>query len=76
MSTTLDTTKTWLSENAPNAMLYGSLAEAYVFMKGEADIMKLYNDKFLEALSRLKDYAEARENSDAFRRGLPEGKRT
>ena len=76
VSTTLDTTKTWLSENAPNAMLYGSLAEAYVFMKGEADIMKLYNDKFLEALSRLKDYVEARENSDAFRRGLPEGKRT
>jgi len=76
VSTTLDTTKTWLSENAPNAMLYGSLAEAYVFMKGEADIMKLYNDKFLEALSRLKDYAEARENSDAFRRGLPESKRT
>jgi len=76
VSTTADIVETWLSENAPNAMLYGSLAEAYVFMKGEADIMKLYNDKFLEALSRLKDYAEARENSDAFRRGLPESKRT
>ena len=38
--------------------------------------IKLYNDKFIEALSRVKDYAEARENSDAYRRGLPERPRT
>ena len=76
VSTSVDTTKTWLSENAPNAMLYGTLIEAYTFMKGEPDVMKMYNDRFLEAISRLKDYAEARENSDAYRRGLPERKRT
>ena len=57
-------------------MLYGTLIEAYTFMKGEPDVMKMYNDRFLEAISRLKDYAEARENSDAYRRGLPERKRT
>ena len=57
-------------------MLFGSLVEGYTFMKGEPDVLKLYNDKFIEALSRVKDYAEARENSDAYRRGLPERART
>ena len=71
-----DSGTTWLSTNAPNAMLFGSLVEGYTFMKGEPDVLKLYNDKFIEALSRVKDYAEARENSDAYRRGLPERART
>lgn len=67
---------TWLSENAPNAMLYGSLVEAYTFMKGEKDLMDLYNGRFIEAIGRIKDLAEARENADAYRRGLPERPRT
>jgi len=76
VSTSDDTTTTWISENAPNAILFGSLIEAYIYMKGEPDIMKLYSERFLEALSRLKDYAEARENTDAYRRGLPDRART
>ena len=75
-SISADTTLTWLSENAPNAMLYGSLMEAYTFMKGEPDVMKMYSERFIESLSRLKDYAEARENTDANRRGLPDRART
>jgi len=71
-----DSGTTWLSTNAPNAMLFGSIVEAYTFMKGEPDVLKTYNDKFIEALSRVKDYAEARENSDAYRKGLPERPRT
>ena len=71
-----DSGTTWLSENAPNAMLYGSLTEAYTFMKGEKDLMDLYNGRFIEALTRLKDLGEARENSDAYRRGLPDRPRT
>ena len=67
---------TWLSENAPNAMLFGSLVEATVYMKGEPDIMQMYNERFSESIARLKDYAEARENSDAYRRGLPERRRS
>ena len=67
---------TWLSTNAPNAMLYGSLVEAYTFMKGEKDLMDLYNGRFIESLTRIKDLAEARENADAYRRGLPEKVRT
>ena len=71
-----DSGTTWLSTNAPNAMLFGSIVEAYTFMKGEPDVLKTYNEKFIEALSRVKDYAEARENSDAYRKGLPERPRT
>ena len=71
-----DSCTTWLSENAPNAMLYGSLVEAYTFMKGEQDMLTMYEKQFTEALSRIKDLAEARENSDAYRRGLPDRPRT
>ncbi|MAI17092.1 MAG: hypothetical protein CMH04_00350 [Marinovum sp.] len=67
---------TWLSENAPNALLYGSLVEAYTYMKGEADMMQLYEQRFVQEIQRLKDLAEARENSDAYRRGLPDRPRT
>ena len=66
----------WLSENAPNALLYGSLVEAYTYMKGEQDMMQLYEQRFLQEIQRLKDLAEARENSDAYRRGLPDRPRT
>ena len=55
VSTTSDTTTTYLSVNAPNAMLYGSLVEAYTFMKGEPDVMKMYSERFVESLVRLKD---------------------
>ncbi|MDB9996602.1 hypothetical protein OAE49_06255 [Gammaproteobacteria bacterium] len=71
-----DSGVTWLSDNAPNALLYGSLVEAYTYMKGEPDLLALYEKQFNEALSRIKDLAEARENSDAYRRGLPERPRT
>ena len=71
-----DSGTTWLSTNAPNAMLYGSLIEANIYMKGEPDLMKTYQDRFLQSLERLKDYGEARENSDAYRKGLPTRPRT
>jgi len=67
---------TWLSENAPNALLYGSLVEAYTYMKGEQDMLQLYEQRFIQEIQRLKDLAEARENSDAYRRGLPDRPRT
>jgi hypothetical protein len=73
---TITNPKTWISQNAPNALLYGSLYEAYIYMKGEPDMLQLYDKQFSEALSRLKDLAEARENADAYRRGLPDRPRT
>ena len=45
-------------------------------MKGEKDILDLYNGRFLEALSRLKNYAEGRNYSDSFREGLVRQRQT
>ena len=61
---------TWISTNAPDALLYASLVEAYTFMKGESDLIQLYTARFTEAMSRLKVYGEAQENTDAYREGL------
>lgn len=61
---------TWLGDNAEQALLYGCLVEAYTFMKGEPDLLNLYNQRFNESLSRLKNYGEGRENEDAYRDGL------
>ena len=71
-----DSGTTWLSTNAPFALLYGSLVEAYTYMKGEPDIMQQYEKRFNDQLIRLKDLAEARENSDAYSEGLPRAVRT
>ena len=71
-----DSGTTWLSINAPNCMLYGSLVEAYIYMKGEQDIAGQYEQRFQESLLRLKDFAEGRENYDAYREGLPKRART
>ena len=60
----------WLGENAPDCLLYGCLVEAYTFMKGEADMMGAYEKRFVEAIQRLKNYGEGRENNDAYRQGL------
>ena len=67
---------TWLSTNAPNALLYGSLVEGYIYMKGEQDVLGAYEKRFQESLMRLKDFAEARENTDAYSKGLPSQPRT
>tara|TARA_Y100000592_G_scaffold94430_1_gene159189 strand:- start:166 stop:801 length:636 start_codon:yes stop_codon:yes gene_type:complete len=69
--TTDDSGSTWISTNAPDALLYACLVEAYTFMKGEADLLQLYNGRFGEAIQRLKGYAEGQENIDAYRTGLP-----
>ena len=71
-----DSGTTWISTNAPFALLYGSLVEAYTYMKGEADIMQQYEKRFNDQLMRLKDLGEARENEDAYRAGLPRAQRT
>ena len=64
-----DSGTTWLSINAEIALLYASLIEAYTFMKGEQDMMVLYNQKFQEALVGIKMLGEAKEVTDEFRTG-------
>jgi len=71
-----DSGTTWLSVNAPQAMLYGSLIAAYTFMKGEVDVLQNYNAQFTEAVGRLKNLGEARETSDAYREGLVRRQKT
>ena len=61
----------WLGDNFDSVLLYGALIEAHIFMKGEADVMKMYSERFIESLVRLKDLGESRENDDANRQGLP-----
>ena len=60
---------TWLSENAELALLYGSLIEAYIYMKGEQDVMTMYSSRFAEALARLKNLGEAKEVTDEYTSG-------
>ena len=67
---------TWLSTNAPYALLYGALIEAYTFMKGEADVIQNYTNLYMQYLERVKDLGEARENTDGYRVGLPSRPRT
>jgi len=62
-----DTTGTWLSSNAKNALLYGSLIEAYIFMKGEQDLLQAYEQRFASSVNRLKNRAEARGRRDEYR---------
>jgi hypothetical protein len=61
---------TWLSENAELTLLYGSLIEAYIYMKGESDVMAQYEKRFVEAISALKMFGEAKEVTDQYRTGM------
>ena len=67
--TTDNSGTTWISTNAPDALLYACLIEAYTFMKGENDLIQLYNSRYAEAISRLKTFAEGRNYSDEYRDG-------
>jgi hypothetical protein len=67
--TTTTTGQTWLGDNFDTVLLYGSLVEAYTYMKGEADMMQLYNQKYMEALSLAKRLGDGMERQDAYRSG-------
>lgn len=60
---------TWLGDNFDSVLLYGSLVEAYTFMKGEADIIAGYNQKYMEALALAKRLGDGLERQDAYRSG-------
>ena len=61
--------ETWLGDNFDSVLLYGSLVEAYTYMKGEADMMGLYNQKYQEALALAKRLGDGMERQDAYRSG-------
>ena len=61
--------RTWLGDNFDTVLLYGSLVEAYTFMKGEQDMMAVYDGKYKEALAQAKRLGDGMERQDAYRSG-------
>jgi hypothetical protein len=59
----------WLGDNFDSVLLYGSLVEAYTYMKGETDLVTLYNTKYNEALALAKRLGDGMERQDAYRSG-------
>ena len=64
-----DAGTTWLSTNAELTLLYGALVEAYIYMKGEPDIMAMYTQRFDQSLAALKNFGEAKEVTQDYRVG-------
>jgi hypothetical protein len=60
---------TWLGDNYDPVLLYGTLVEAYTYMKGEADMIGLYDGKYKEAMGQLKRLGDGLERQDAYRSG-------
>ena len=65
--TTASSGTTWLGDNAELALLYASLVEAYTFMKGDPDLLSLYNNRYMEALQWLKNLGEGKQTRDEYR---------
>ncbi len=60
---------TWLGDNYEQTLLYGSLLEAYTFMKGDADLITLYKGRYDEAMKQLKMLGDGKDRRDAYRSG-------
>jgi len=71
-----DSGTSWLSTNAEISLLYASLIEAYTFMKGDPNLMQMYNQRYMEGISRLKNLGEAQETIDEYRYGAIRKPRT
>ena len=67
--TTVSGGTTWLGNNFSSALLYGSLLEAYTYMKGEADVIANYKSRYDEAMLLLKQLADGKDRGDAYRDG-------
>lgn len=65
----VDAGTSWLGNNFDPPLLYGSLLEAYTFMKGEQDVMQYYQSRYNEAILQLKRLADGLDRQDAYRSG-------
>ena len=65
----VDASPSWLGTNADTALLHGCLVEAYTYMKGDADMVQLYEQRYQQALGLLKLQAEGRMTGDEYRDG-------
>jgi hypothetical protein len=59
----------WLGDNYDPALFYGAMREAMLFMKGEVDLIKYYEDKYQEAIGQLRRLGDGLERNDAYRQG-------
>ena len=59
----------WVGNNFSSALLYGSLLEAYTYMKGEADVMTNYRNRYDEAMLLLKQLGDGKNRQDSYRSG-------
>jgi hypothetical protein len=64
----VDTGTSWLGNNFETVLLYGALINAYIFMKGEADVLQMYEAKYKEALAQAKHISEIAHH-DEYRHG-------
>jgi hypothetical protein len=60
---------TWLGDNFDSALLYGTMCEAITYMKGEIETVKLYNDRYVQAIALLKNLGDGKQRMDAYRDG-------
>jgi hypothetical protein len=60
---------TWLGDNFDSALLYGSIMEAYIFMKGAPELMQTYKQYYTEALALLKQLGDGKDRRDSYRSG-------
>lgn len=67
----VDANESWLGDNTESLLFYGSLSEAYTFMKGDQDLQVLYRQRYEEVLGRLKNLGEGMNKRDNFRLDLP-----
>jgi hypothetical protein len=61
--------QTWLGDNFDSALLYGTMCEAITYIKGEADMVKLYNDRYVQAIALLKNLGDGKQRGDSYRDG-------
>lgn len=63
----VDAGTSWLGDNFDSVLLYGSLLEAYTFMKGEADVIAEYQKRYDAAMNMLKELGEGKNRQDQYR---------
>ena len=62
-------TTSWLGNNAPSALLYGCLAEAFKFLKGPAEMLQLYEQSYQRAIQELMIEQQGRHRRDEYMHG-------
>ena len=60
---------TWLGDNFDSVLLYGTICEAYMYMKGETDMVALANERYVQAIALYKNLADGKQRADAYRDG-------